>query len=182
MKDLEIVIFPDDRLRSVSTNVESINSEVRNLVKNMLSYMHQKDGLGLAAIQIGINKNIFVIDIPKNNTNEENKSEFKAYGGPYVMINPEIVKLSDETIVLEEGCLSFPGQLLYKIERPRDVILKYTDENAQEQMIKATDWLARCILHEYDHLKGILHIDYLSKMKKDIVTNKAKKIKHSLKS
>ena len=123
--------------------------------------MYAAPGIGLAAVQVGILKRLVVIDISKG---EEKKK-------PIFLINPQIIHKSEKTSVYEEGCLSIPGQFA-EIERPAECTLKYIDYNGKEKQLKANGLLATCVQHEVDHLNGILFIDYLSKLKKDlIITN-----------
>ena len=132
---------------------------------DMLATMYQAPGIGLAAIQVGILKRIVVIDISK----EKEKKD------PLFLVNPQIINRSKETSIYEEGCLSLPGQFA-EIERPSDCLIKYVDYNGKEKELQASGLLATCIQHEVDHLNGILFIDYLSKLKKDMIIKKL--IKH----
>ena len=135
-------------------------------MKDMLETMYEAPGIGLAAIQIGILKRIVVIDISKD---EEKKS-------PLFLINPEITFRSKKTSVYEEGCLSLPGQFA-EIERPAECHLKYLDFDGKTKELKADGLLSTCIQHEVDHLNGILFIDYLSKLKKNMIIKKLLKQK-----
>jgi len=126
--------------------------------------MYKAPGIGLAAIQVGILKRIVVIDISK----EEKKN-------PLFLVNPEIIYKSKNTSVYEEGCLSLPGQFA-EIERPAECHIKYIDYNGKEKKLETKGLLATCIQHEIDHLNGILFIDYLSKLKKDMIIKKL--VKH----
>ena len=144
-------------------------AEVQKLMDEMLDTMYEAPGIGLAAIQVGILKRIVVIDITKG---EDKKN-------PLYLINPEIVHRSKETSVYEEGCLSLPGQFA-EIERPAECHLKYIDYHGKEKTLKATGLLSTCIQHEVDHLNGVLFIDYLSKLKKDMIIKKLVKHKKEL--
>tara|TARA_Y100000739_G_scaffold217192_1_gene213423 strand:- start:436 stop:867 length:432 start_codon:yes stop_codon:yes gene_type:complete len=135
-------------------------------MKDMLETMYKAPGIGLAAIQIGILKRIVVIDISKD---EEKKS-------PLFLVNPEIIFRSKNTSVYEEGCLSLPGQFA-EIERPAECHLKYLDFDGKTKELKADGLLSTCIQHEVDHLNGILFIDYLSKLKKNMIIKKLLKQK-----
>ena len=135
----------------------------------MLETMYAAPGIGLAAIQIGILKRLVVIDISK----EKEKRK------PIFLVNPEIIYRSKETSVYEEGCLSLPGQFA-EVERPAECSVKYIDYFGKEKELKANGLLATCIQHEIDHLNGILFIDYLSKLKKDMIIKKLVKHKKEI--
>ena len=165
----KIIIEPDPILREKSDPIETVNNDIRKLMKEMLETMYQAPGIGLAAIQVGILKRAIVIDISKN----ENKKD------PLFLINPEIFSRSKEKSVYEEGCLSIPGQYA-EIERPARCNLKYIDLNGKKKELKAEGLLATCIQHEVDHLNGVLFIDYLSKLKKDMIIKKLVKHKKEI--
>ncbi len=160
-----ILLEPDPILRKKCEPVEDVNDELRKLMKDMLETMYKAPGIGLAAIQVGVLKRVLVIDISKDN---QKKS-------PLFIVNPEITYRSKETSVYEEGCLSLPGQFA-EIERPAKVDLKYLNFDGKRKELKADGLLATCIQHEVDHLDGVLFIDYLSKLKKDMIIKKL--IKH----
>ena len=134
----------------------------------MLETMYDAPGIGLAAIQIGILKRLVVIDISK----DEKKN-------PLFLVNPKIISQSKTTSVYEEGCLSLPGQFA-EIERPSECLVKYIDLDGKEKELKADGLLATCIQHEVDHLNGILFIDYLSKLKKDMIIKRLVKHKKEI--
>ena len=161
----KILIEPDPILRKKSIPLEQVDDSVKKLMDDMLATMYQEPGIGLAAIQVGILKRIVVIDISK----EKEKKD------PLFLVNPQIINRSKETSIYEEGCLSLPGQFA-EIERPSDCLIKYVDYNGKEKELQASGLLATCIQHEVDHLNGILFIDYLSKLKKDMIIKKL--IKH----
>ena len=169
MTKKKILIEPDPILRKKCEPLQSVNSDVKKLMDEMLDTMYEAPGIGLAAIQVGILKRIVVIDITKG---EDKKN-------PLYLINPEIVHRSKETSVYEEGCLSLPGQFA-EIERPAECHLKYIDYHGKEKTLKATGILSTCIQHEVDHLNGVLFIDYLSKLKKDMIIKKLVKHKKEL--
>ena len=169
MTKKKILIEPDPILRKKCEPLQSVNSDVKKLMDEMLDTMYEAPGIGLAAIQVGILKRIIVIDITKG---EDKKN-------PLYLINPEIVHRSKETSVYEEGCLSLPGQFA-EIERPAECHLKYIDYHGKEKTLKATGLLSTCIQHEVDHLNGVLFIDYLSKLKKDMIIKKLVKHKKEL--
>ena len=168
MTTRKILIEPDPILRKKSSSLEKIDDQTRKLMKDMLKTMYEAPGIGLAATQIGILKRIIVIDISKN---EEKKT-------PLFLVNPEIIFRSKNTSVYEEGCLSLPGQFA-EIERPAECHLKYINFDGKTKELKADGLLSTCIQHEVDHLNGILFIDYLSKLKKNMIIKKLLKQKKS---
>ena len=159
-----ILVLPDARLRAVADPVDKIDDEVKKLAKDMLDTMYAAPGIGLAAPQVGALKRVVVMDLAKDGTPPD----------PIVMINPEILKFSDETVVTEEGCLSIPD-LYYEVERPASVTVKYTNLAGETVTRDAEDRLAICVQHELDHLDGVLYIDYLSRLKRDRVLKKFEK-------
>ena len=164
-----IVIEPDPILRKKSENLEKVDDELKKLLDEMLETMYAAPGIGLAAVQIGILKRLIVIDISKEN---EKKN-------PLFLINPKIISKSESTSIYEEGCLSLPGHFA-EIERPAECKVKYLDYNGKEKEITAKGLLSTCIQHEVDHLDGVLFIDYLSKLKKDMIVKKLIKHKKEL--
>ena len=165
----KILIEPDPILRKKCEPLEKVDKEIKKLMDDMLETMYAAPGIGLAAIQVGILKRLVVIDISKS---EEKKN-------PIFLINPQIIHKSKKTSVYEEGCLSLPGQFA-EIERPAECTLKYVDYNGREKELKADGLLATCVQHEVDHLNGILFIDYLSKLKKDMIIKKLVKQKKGI--
>ena len=165
----KILIEPDPILRKKCESLEKVDTGVQNLMQDMLETMYDAPRIGLAAIQIGILKKIIVIDISKK---EEEKK-------PLFLINPQIVHQSSTTSIYEEGCLSIPGQFA-EIQRPAECVVKFVDYYGKEQELKAGGLLATCIQHEVDHLNGILFIDYLSKLKKDMIIKKLVKQKKEI--
>ena len=161
----KIVIEPDPILRKKSESVEKVDANLKKLLDDMLETMYSAPGIGLAAVQVGILKRLIVIDISKE---KEKKN-------PLFLINPVITFKSKNFSTYEEGCLSLPGHFA-EIERPAECHLNYVDYNGKKQEIKAEGLLATCIQHELDHLDGVLFIDYLSKLKKDMIIKKL--IKH----
>jgi len=162
-----IITEPNKILRQKSMLVESVQKEERKLMDDMLETMYHANGIGLAAIQIGIPKRIIVIDILKN---EEKKN-------PMYFVNPIIKNKNSEYSTYEEGCLSVPNYFA-EIDRPNKCEIEYLDYNGQKKILKADGLLATCIQHEMDHLEGILFIDYLSKLKKTIIVKKLSKHKN----
>ena len=137
----------------------------------MLETMYAAPGIGLAAVQIGILKRLIVIDISKEKENEKKN--------PLFLINPQIISQSNNKSTYEEGCLSLPGHFA-EIERPAECQIKFIDYHGKEKELRAEGLLATCIQHEIDHLNGILFIDYLSKLKKDMIVKKLIKHKKEL--
>ena len=165
----KILIEPDPILRKKCESLEKVDDQVRKLMDDMLETMYKAPGIGLAAIQLGILKRIVVIDISKENEKQN----------PLFLINPVITKKSKNTSIYEEGCLSIPGQFA-EIERPAECTLKYINYQGKNKELKADGLLATCIQHEVDHLDGILFIDYLSKLKKDMIVKKLVKQKKEI--
>ena len=165
----KILTEPDPILRKKCEPLEKVDTETKKLMDDMLETMYAAPGIGLAAIQVGILKRVVVIDISKG---EEEKK-------PIFLINPQIIHQSKKTSIYEEGCLSLPGQFA-EIERPAECTLKYIDYNGKEKELKADGLLATCVQHEVDHLNGILFIDYLSKLKKDMIIKKLVKQKKGI--
>lgn len=161
MAILEVLSFPDERLRTVAKPVEGVDASVKEIVKDMFETMRDENGIGLAATQVNIHKRIVVMDV------SEGQSE------PRVFINPEIIEKSGTTIS-EEGCLSVPGNYA-KVERAETVKVKALDENGEEFELDADGLLAICIQHELDHLKGVLFVDYLSPLKRQRIRKKLEK-------
>ena len=168
MKKRKILIEPDPLLRKKCEPLEKVDDDLRKLMNEMLATMYDAPGIGLAAIQVGVLKRVVVIDLSK----DEKKN-------PLFLINPEIVHKSKNTSIYEEGCLSLPGQFA-EIERPAECVLQYVDYNGKKKELKAKGLLATCIQHEVDHLDGILFIDYLSKLKKDMIIKKLIKQKKEI--
>ncbi len=169
MSKRNIVIEPDPILRKKSSPVEEVNNDLRKLLNDMLETMYEAPGIGLAAVQVGILKRLIVIDISKNKEKKE----------PLFLINPKLTFKSKNTSVYEEGCLSLPGHFA-EIERPAECHLTFIDYSGKEKNLKAQGLLATCIQHEIDHLDGVLFIDYLSKLKKDMIIKKLKKQKKEI--
>ena len=165
----KILTEPDPILRKKCEPLETVDIDTKKLMDDMLETMYAAPGIGLAAVQVGILKRLVVIDISKG---EEKKK-------PMFLINPQIIHQSKKTSVYEEGCLSLPGQFA-EIERPAECTIKYIDYNGKEKDLKADGLLATCIQHEVDHLNGILFIDYLSKLKKDMIIKKLVKQKKEI--
>ena len=161
-----ILTEPNKLLRQVSIPVKKVGKEEQKLMDDMLETMYEANGIGLAAIQVGIPKRIIVMDISKN----ENKKE------PLYFVNPVIKNKDLVKSTYEEGCLSVPNQFA-EIDRPKNCEIEYLDYNGEKKLLKAEGLLATCIQHEMDHLEGILFIDYLSKLKKTMIIKKLSKQK-----
>ena len=164
-----IITEPDKLLRQVSKPVSKVGKKEQDLMKDMLETMYAANGIGLAAIQVGIPQRIIVMDICK----EKNKKE------PRFFVNPIIKNKDPFKATYEEGCLSVPNQFA-EVDRPSKCEVEYLDYNGNKQLLKAEGLLATCIQHEMDHLEGILFIDYLSKLKRSMIIKKLSKLKSSL--
>ena len=162
----KIITVPDETLRKISEPIESFGTNEKKLIKNLFDTMYSANGIGLAAIQIGIPKRVVVIDVSKDNKKKQ----------PYCFINPVIKKKSNETNVYEEGCLSIPNTFI-EIERPKSIILEFINELGKKEELKLDGMLSTCAQHEIQHCDGKLIIDYLSKLKKDLIIKKLKKKK-----
>ena len=161
-----ILTEPNQLLRQVSEPVNKVSKEEQQLMDDMLETMYSANGIGLAAIQIGIPKRIIVMDISKD---ENNKN-------PMYFVNPKIRNKDSSISTYEEGCLSVPNQFA-EIDRPKKCDVEYLDYNGEKKTLHAEGLLATCIQHEMDHLEGILFIDYLSKLKKTMILKKLSKNK-----
>ena len=161
-----ILTEPNKLLRQISKPVNSVGKDEQNLMDDMLETMYAANGIGLAAIQIGIPKRIIVMDISK----DQNKKE------PRYFVNPMIINKDKLKSTYEEGCLSVPDQFA-EIDRPKNCDVEYLDYYGEKKLLKAEGLLATCIQHEMDHLEGILFIDYLSKLKKSMIIKKLSKNK-----
>ena len=159
----KILIEPDPILRKKSTEVKEADREIKTLMDDMLETMYDAPGIGLAAIQIGIAKRVIVIDLSK----DQKKN-------PIFLINPNIISKSEKKSKYEEGCLSIPGQFA-EITRPEECTVEFLEYNGNKKQISAKGLLSTCIQHEIDHLNGILFIDYLSKLKKNMILKRLSK-------
>jgi peptide deformylase len=158
MAKLALVLTPNPILKQKSLPVDKVDKGLQLFLDDMLETMYHQDGAGLAAVQVGQLKRIFVVDIGK-------KTESSTQD-PYFFINPEIVFASEDEIAMNEGCLSFPGARSL-IKRPKEIKVKYLDYDGNSKEIEADDWMARAILHENDHLNGVTMPDYMSAVKRD---------------
>ena len=162
----EIITIPNEILKKVSKPIEKVGINEKKLITDLFETMYNSNGIGLAAIQVGIPKRVLVVDV-------SNKDEKKK---PIALINPVIKKLSDDTSVYEEGCLSIPETFI-EIERPKICEVAYIDEKGLKKDLKCDGLLSTCVQHEINHLDGKLIIDHLSKLKKDFIIKRISKIK-----
>ncbi len=161
-----ILTEPNKLLRQISKPVQKVTKEEQKLMDDMLDTMYEANGIGLAAIQIGVPKRIIVMDLSK----DPNKKE------PRYFVNPIIKNKDPKKSTYEEGCLSVPNQFA-EIDRPSECDVEYLDYNGNKKILHAEGLLATCIQHEMDHLEGILFIDYLSKLKRSMIIKKLSKLK-----
>ena len=159
-----IITVPDDTLKKISSPIENVGDKEKELIKDLFETMYNSNGIGLAAVQVGILKRILVIDI-------SGKDEKKQ---PLSFINPVIKTVSDETSVYEEGCLSIPNTFI-EIERPKTCEVEFIDINGKVNNLKCDGLLSTCLQHEINHLDGKLIIDNLSKLKRDLIIKKISK-------
>ena len=165
----DIITVPDETLKKISEPLEKVSTNEKKLINDLFDTMYASNGIGLAAVQIGILKRILVIDV---STKDEKRK-------PLSFINPVIKKVSNETSIYEEGCLSIPNQFA-EVKRPHSCKISFLDYGGKQKEINAEGLLATCIQHEIDHLNGILFIDHLSKLKKDLIIKKTKKQKKEI--
>ena len=169
MSLLSIIEVPDALLRTQSAPVETIGDDVTRLVANMFETMYKAPGIGLAAVQVAVPRRIVVIDL--QDPEEEGGEPVKR---PHVFINPELVHRSDARKIYNEGCLSIPDQYA-EIERPDIVRARWLDEQGKQQEGELDGLMSVCLQHEIDHLDGILFIDHLSRLKRDMIVRKVVK-------
>lgn len=163
MAVLEVLTFPDERLRTVAKPVEAVTPEIQKIVDDMIDTMYEEEGIGLAATQVNVHQRIVVIDI--SDTRNE----------PVVLINPEILEKRGEDGI-EEGCLSVPGSRAF-VSRAAEVTVRALNRDGIEYTFEADDLLAICVQHELDHLQGKLFVDYLSPLKRKRIKDKLEKAK-----
>ncbi|WP_334128318.1 peptide deformylase [Sneathiella sp.] len=165
---LPIYTAPDPLLKTISTPVEKVDDEIRKLVADMFETMYAAPGIGLAAIQVGVPKRLLVMDVVGKGKEEPPQ--------PLALINPEITWVSDDDVTYEEGCLSVPEHYA-DVVRPAEVEVSYLDLDGQPQQLRADGLLAICVQHEIDHLDGILFLDHLSALKRNMILRKLLKQK-----
>jgi peptide deformylase len=173
MAILPILEAPDPFLRQISTPVGRVDDDVRTLVADMFETMYDAPGIGLAAVQVGVAKRVLVIDLQ-----EYEDEDGKPIRDPRVFINPEIVDPSEDYAVYKEGCLSVPDQYA-DVERPAMCRARWTDLDGKAHDEQLEGLLATCLQHEMDHLEGILFIDHLSRLKRDMIMKKLLKLKRA---
>lgn len=166
MAVLPVLTAPDPRLKATSAPVAKVDDSVRKLMDDMLETMYVSNGIGLAAPQVGVAKRIIVMDLARQGEPPN----------PLRLANPEIVWQSEEKVVCEEGCLSVPDQYS-EVLRPKAVKIRYLDYQNEIRELEADGYLATCIQHEIDHLNGVLFIDHLSFLKRNIILRKLAKVR-----
>ena len=166
---MEILLVPNELLRQKANRLINITSEDIKIANQMMDIMIKAPGVGLAANQVGILKQIITINF------EDKENDKRAN---YILFNPSIIEYSEEKVIMEEGCLSLPEQYA-DIERPKKIFLEYIDENQKNIKKEIDGYEARILQHEIDHLSGILFVDYLSSLKRNIIIKKVKKLKNS---
>lgn len=168
MSTYKIITVPDPVLKTKAAPVARVDDALRAQLDAMLATMYDAPGIGLAANQVGLLNRVLVMDVAYRE--DENNKE------PIFMVNPEIIWASDEPSVMEEGCLSIPEQFA-EVQRPASVRVKYLDYDGKEQELLAENLLSHCVQHEIDHLDGVLFIDYLSKLKRNMMIKRVEKLK-----
>ncbi len=182
MAILPIIEAPDARLRTISKPVEVVTDAHRALIADMFETMYDAPGIGLAAIQVGVAERILVIDLqrPKGEVTEDADPETIEYvREPRVFINPEVLWESDEMSVYSEGCLSVPEQFA-DVDRPARIKAHWVDEQGKAHEEDLDGLIATCLQHEMDHLNGVLFIDHLSRLKRDMIMKKLEKARRIL--
>ncbi|WP_422060633.1 peptide deformylase [Sphingopyxis sp.] len=171
---LPIIETPDPRLRVISKPVETFDAALKTLVADMFETMYDAPGIGLAAIQVGVAKRILVIDLQEPDPEDEEGK--KVIREPRVFINPVFSDESEDHAIYQEGCLSVPEQYA-EVTRPAEVTVDWQDEDGKSHKERMTGLMATCIQHEHDHLEGILFIDHLSRLKREMVLKKLAKLR-----
>jgi peptide deformylase len=165
---LPIIVAPDPRLKQIAKPVKEVDAAVRKLMDDMLETMYQAPGIGLAAPQVGVLKRVLVLDLSKEDEPRQ----------PLVLANPELTWVSDEDVTYEEGCLSLPDHYA-DVARPSAIKLRYLDRDNESRTMEADGLLATCLQHEIDHLEGILFVDHISALKRNMILRKLLKAKKS---
>lgn len=168
MSTYEIITIPDPVLKTEAQPVNSVTADIQKQLDAMLQTMYDAPGIGLAANQVGLLNRVIVMDLADRDEGEEAE--------PWFMVNPKIIWESEEMSVMQEGCLSIPKQYA-DVERPAEVRVKYLDYNGKEAEMEASGLLSHCVQHEIDHLNGVLFIDYLSSLKRNMILKKVDKLK-----
>lgn len=169
MSTYEIINVPDPVLKQVSDPVGQVNDIIRRQMDDMLETMYDAPGIGLAANQVAVTNRVLVMDI------DYRDDESGAHKNPICMANPQIIWKSEDISIMEEGCLSIPGQFA-EVKRPASVTVKYLDYDGKDAEMTAEGLLSHCVQHEIDHLDGVLFIDYLSRLKRDMMIKRVKKL------
>lgn len=167
MSLLPIIIVPDPVLKEVAQPIENITEAIQKQAADMIETMYNAPGIGLAANQVGMLNRLFVMDVNYRKNDQSRDA--------VILINPEIIWRSEEMSVMEEGCLSIPQQYA-EVERPKTVRVKYIDLKGQVQEMEGSDLTSHCLQHELDHLNGTLFIDYLSRLKRNMILRKVDKM------
>ena len=175
MSILPLIHLPDPILRVQSKPVERVDDQLQSFLNNMLETMYDAPGIGLAAIQVGEPIRVVTVDCAEREETPRGEEPPEPKREPIFLINPEIVATSSDPNIYEEGCLSIPDYYA-DVERPASCTVRYLDRNGAEQLLEADGILATCIQHEIDHLNGVLFIDHISKLKRDMVIKKFTKI------
>ncbi len=182
MTILPIVLSPNPLLKQESTVIKEITPEIRKLSEDMFETMYASNGVGLCAVQVGVLKRLMVVDVewgsPRYAEAEMKEDAPRKTGNPIVLINPAIVERSRELRVYDEGCLSFPGHYS-EVERPDIITVEYLDLQGKKQRLQADGLLSTCIQHEMDHMDGIVFVDHISRIKRDMILRKMKKAEKS---
>ena len=165
----KLITVPDEILRKKSQNIEKVGQDEKKLIKDLFETMYHHKGIGLAAIQVGIPKKIIVLDVMQKDDKKN----------PLCFINPVVKKIGNEKSKYEEGCLSIPNTFI-EIERPKTCIVEYVDIDGKKKIMECDGLLSTCIQHEINHLDGRLIIDFLSKLKKDLIIKKLSKTKQNI--
>lgn len=178
MAVLPLIIAPDARLNRASEKIRAVTPEIKKLAADMLETMYANQGIGLAAVQVGVHRRMIVVDTdyPSPRYDDEPEDAPKRERKPLVLLNPEIVQASEETNLFNEGCLSFPDQYS-EVERPTETVVSYMDLDGEMRELRARGLLATCIQHEIDHINGIVFVDHISKLKREMILKKLNKQK-----
>ncbi|WP_417319197.1 peptide deformylase [Emcibacter sp.] len=167
MPQLKLIFAPDPVFRQTAVAVEKVDDDIRALLKAMFEVLYAERGVGIGANMVGLLKRLIVIDLQEGGEKR-----------PFAMVNPVIIEKSEETQTFEEGSLSYPG-ISAEVTRPKKITVNYLDEEGAEQTLAAEGWLATVIQHEVDYLDGVVYLDYLSQMKRNMLLKKMKKYKKS---
>lgn len=176
MAILPLVIAPDPRLNLPSETVMQVDDGIRAIIRDMLETMYHSKGIGLAAVQVGIQKRIIVADVEWGSPRYAGTEHEGKPGKPIALINPEIIDESEEWMAFNEGCLSFP-EYYSQVERPAEVTIRYLNEQGESKNLRAGGILSVCLQHEIDHTNGVVFVDHISKLKRDMILRKLKKAK-----